>query len=153
PERSCPMGLACQQGFCNSPELPAGSCCGAPPDGELFVDVRNTDFANGSANCPLPTITAAADLVKSAGARDTLVHVAPGLYDAQHGERFPIELRQGTSLDGADAAGTVIEGEGVKKLDGGLFGSGGADYFAALLVGDDEWTTRISHLTIRIPRP
>jgi hypothetical protein len=151
----CPDGASCHDGLCASVDAPADRCCGALLPDQRFVDVAGrSGSATGSAACPHRTITAALDAVVAAGLHGVTVHVAAGTYDARRGERFPLALRNGTSLVGAGQGTTVIDGSGDDPLfaEGGWLAAWARPYRLAIKAGDDQATTHIAHLTLRITR-
>src|SRR5262249_7961205 len=143
----CPKGSVCQDGFCNPPTTPAGTCCPAPLAGSLFVDGSYRGFVKGSADCPFTSVSAAVRAVTAPG---TVIHVARGTYNAS-GEQFPIDPRHGTSLVGAGAGATILDGAGAYDhiADGGYLRRFPRDWYMTLLVGDDQTTSRIADLTVR----
>jgi hypothetical protein len=141
----CPGGMTCSNGL----------CAHAPPTADRRADVYvgNDAAANAGAHpyCPYPSITAALNAVS--GRSPVTIHVSPGVYDANHGERFPIVLRGALSLVGAGATQTIIEGLGAvdHAADQGAFVK--ATMSATLLVGDASATVRLSGLTVRTGLP
>jgi hypothetical protein len=146
---ACPAGLACVDHFCAPEGTPAGTCCPAPTGATLFVDPSHVSAANGSADCPFASITAAA----RAAAPGTTLQVAAGVYSAASGEQFPIDLRHGLSLVGAGASSTFVDGVAVydTRPDGGFLASflPPAPWRAQLLIGDDVRASRVSGVTLR----
>ncbi|MFZ1682596.1 MAG: DUF1565 domain-containing protein [Candidatus Zixiibacteriota bacterium] len=74
------------------------------PARTIYVDSASVDSIDGSQAHPYTTITSA---LGSAIAGDTIL-VAPGTYGA--GETFPLHLKPGNILAGADRSTTVIQG-------------------------------------------
>jgi uncharacterized repeat protein (TIGR01451 family) len=76
-----------------------------------YVDAVNGSDAtgDGSASAPWQTITYALSQVDGP---DVEIHVAPGLYDQDLGEGFPITMEPGVSLIGTGRTTTVLSGNG-----------------------------------------
>jgi hypothetical protein len=102
--------------------------CPAPTTDFLHVDpsaVAST-AANGSSACPFKTITAALAVAPSffapAGGSGGIL-LAPGTYDAAHGETFPLDVPYGIDVEGDPTRSTspdafVIDGSGVDAITG-----------------------------------
>ncbi|HEX9638451.1 MAG TPA: DUF1565 domain-containing protein, partial [Acidobacteriota bacterium] len=74
------------------------------PD-DLYVDSSTgNDSFPGTRLQPLRTITHAL----SVSSRDTTIHLAPGIYQRNTGELFPLQLLPGVKLQGEDPSFTVI---------------------------------------------
>lgn len=81
---------------------------------QLFVNpIAGNDTANGSERTPFKTITQALKVAK----QNTVIYLAPGTYSEQSGERFPLELKAGVTLQGDPAS----KGRSVIIRGGGLF--------------------------------
>ena len=110
-------------------------------------DATTADFYVGAiptaATCAFRTITEALQAAALSSAPERRIHVSRGRYTAETGERFPLDLRGGISLEGEGRELTIIAGS-----------SSARNYpqnrhlSAALLVGDPTRTTRIAHVTI-----
>ncbi|HEX3763327.1 MAG TPA: protein kinase [Kofleriaceae bacterium] len=117
---------------CPQPDLPA-----------LYVDGTAATGGNGSVACPFQTVSQAL----AGPARARVIHVAPGRYDVEHGEKLPLVIRGATEIHGAGAEITTIAGFGY--FDPGS--SGVVDPHlqrVTLVVGDDEETIVLSGLSI-----
>src|SRR5262249_38072868 len=86
----------------------SSSPCGSLELPDVYVDVAAAPGGNGTQTCPLRSIGDA--LAVTAGKRT--VHIAPGFYDAAHGERYPLVVRGEVELIGAGADRTTISGVG-----------------------------------------
>ena len=64
----------------------------------LYVDVKTGSDNPGCGTSSSPCRTITYTLAKSAGSQT--IHVAKGLYSAASGETFPLQLKQGTIIDG-----------------------------------------------------
>ncbi|MGA1842500.1 MAG: right-handed parallel beta-helix repeat-containing protein [bacterium] len=92
---------------------------------EVFIVTSNTDFyvdavngsdalGDGSSANPWKTITYALNHISGSGIN---VYVAPGTYDPDLGESFPINMRNGISLIGSGAGSTILDAqEGTNKV-------------------------------------
>src|SRR5207249_1637964 len=98
----------------------------------------------GSAACPFSTIRAALDAKPPRGAT---IHLAAGTYDAAHGEKFPIVLRDGLSLRGAGREKTTIRGAGLYDR-AGLGDRNRDNVYVTLLVGDAAAAGEIADVTL-----
>jgi uncharacterized protein DUF1565 len=134
-----------------SPDGDAGSA-GATSDRlplgfDLYVDAIAGDdvTGNGQREHPLRTISRAtnAALAFDKGAD---IYVAEGRYDGALGETFPILLRGGTSIFGAGAAQTIVQGTGAYSAAGT---SEDGTYAATIIAGDAELPTTISGIAVR----
>ncbi|MEE9613919.1 MAG: DUF1565 domain-containing protein [Thermodesulfobacteriota bacterium] len=110
---------------CAAPDPPSGL------DPDIIVSARYGDDVIADGDCtPYRTVTAAMKAVKA----DEVVWVAPGIYDAERGEKFPIQLPPGVTLVGDEAnkgsgpVPTVIIGSGpaYKNYHATIKGAGGA---------------------------
>ncbi len=72
------------------------------------------------------------------------IHVEPGTYDEDLGEKFPLRIPGGIALDGAGPERTFIEG--LAYVDPG--GTGSSNWIT-LFVGDPVRTSRVSGFTLR----
>jgi hypothetical protein len=76
----------------------------------LFVDSRGDDAASGTRETPLRSISAALSRARSGGSSDPIqIHVSIGTYDAEAGERFPLDLTGGVSLSGLGSGTAIID--------------------------------------------
>jgi hypothetical protein len=121
----------------------------------VYVDQAAPPAGDGSPGAPFQTITEALDSIRTGKSTDRLVLVASGIYDRQHGEQFPLELR-GVSLEGAGTALTKIQGAGSYFV--GANGSpvsllSSASPTVTMVVGDTTALTTISRLSILAPDP
>ena len=122
----------------------------ARPDADYYVNASAPNGGDGSWDRPFKTITialaqVAVDQSASPGAARA-VAIAAGRYDEALGEKFPLIARGATSLVGASADGTVIDGLGSYDHtgEGGLW----QQIRATIIVGDDSANALISGLTI-----
>jgi hypothetical protein len=146
---SCPNGYDCD---------PSGVCsiCADPPVPEtrtdFYVDVHTSFVGKGTPGCPYAHVgDGITEANTNNNATATTVHIAPGTYNVGTGEIFPLVLRKGVSLVGADPTTTIIEGIG--PLD--HTGAGGALNImtkATIVAGDTMRPSTISNLTVR-PSP
>jgi hypothetical protein len=81
------------------------------------------DTGDGSSSAPLRSITAALEI---AGSRTTVL-VASGVYDADHGEVFPLDLPDSVSVVGEDPEDTIISGHTGEGFYKGTIHIGGMD--------------------------
>lgn len=105
--------LALEVPSANSPQQLAQGQQGGGQKTLLYVSasVGNDSSGNGSDRAPFKTITRA---LSTAGA-NTAILLAPGIYSAQTGEKFPLMLKPSVSLQGnPDSRGQniVIQGSG-----------------------------------------
>jgi hypothetical protein len=136
---SCQVGL-----FCDSK---TGSCGAA----NYYVDASAAAGGDGTQGRPFKTITAALQRVSAdhavapQAARSILV--AEGDYDAELGEKFPLEIRGPTSLIGAGRNKTRIIG--LANVDHSQAGGPQPEkYDITVLTGDNAAVVRISRLAI-----
>jgi parallel beta-helix repeat protein len=144
-ELQCPDNLQCLDGFCSSFDTVPGACCPSPAPGKLLVDGTWSGFNNGSAACPFARISDAVAAVPGPG---TTIIVAAGTYA---GESFPIDLRGGTSLIGAGAGVTIVDGIGPydPAADGGFLKRFLEPWQVSFLIGDPQLPSRLSGVTVR----
>src|SRR5579859_6993990 len=141
---ACPTGMHCQETFCALPGTAPGACCPFAEPGTLYVDgAANIGVDTGSAVCPFITISDAARL--AASTPGTTIHVAAGTYSESTGEQFPIDLRGGTSLIGAGAGVTIVDGGFLREFQ--------MSWRMTLLIGDELETSRLSGVTVRNSTP
>lgn len=80
------------------------------PQGQLFVDPTNgRNGSPGSPTAPLKTIAQALEIAQP----NTVIQLAPGIYGTATGERFPLRLRPGVTLQGElnnQGQNTIIRG-------------------------------------------
>jgi len=78
---------------------------------DVYVDAVNGDDGNSGTeeNDAWKTLTYAIDAIQIYSS-PTTVYVAPGLYDLNNGESFPINLRGHTAYIGQDPETTIIDG-------------------------------------------
>jgi galactitol-specific phosphotransferase system IIB component len=78
---------------------------------DYYVDAVNGNnlTGDGSQSNPWKTITHALTMVPDGV---STIHVASGTYNQNLGESFPINLKDGVSLQGEDAASTIIDATG-----------------------------------------
>jgi hypothetical protein len=167
---NCPTGYACVSGTCvqtvvdsrrpdasmvkreasimadqgvrpadaGQPEAPIVTCPGPSP-GVLFVAANATPpSVDGSFACPYHTIT---DALGAAGtATSTTITVEPGLYDANLGETFPLEITPNIKLTGDTTLG---RGRDAFVVDGAGTGTSGQTSFTATvhLAGEIDYMT------------
>lgn len=77
----------------------------------IYVSVSGNDGATGSQQAPLKTITRALQIATASN----IIQLADGNYNAQNGEKFPLEIKGGVTITGKDSnKGTdiIIEGSG-----------------------------------------
>lgn len=87
-------------------------------DASAGVDVHGA----GTEQQPFRTVTFALQFV---GGGLHTIHVAPGVYDAAHGEVFPLRMNKSVSVVGAGTGTTRVVGAGIETLvefDGSKFG-------------------------------
>lgn len=103
-----PDGLSGEGG---APISHAGVGGAAPPVVTHYVNALtgSDDTSHSTLATPYKTITRA---LEAAGGQSADIVVAPGLYDAALGERFPLILRGGIRLLGAGRETVLIEGAG-----------------------------------------
>src|SRR6185503_3931274 len=90
-------------------------CAGAA---DWYVDVQNGSDANSgsSPNAAWRTLTHAVYHFP-ASTSPQLIHVAPGTYDAAHGEQYPIQPPPWIQIVGTQgSAATILDGGGAKIL-------------------------------------
>jgi uncharacterized repeat protein (TIGR01451 family) len=77
--------------------------------GSYYVDaVHGSDLnGDGSQNAPWQTVSYGLSQVSGP---DTELHVAPGVYNSALGESFPIVMKPGVQLIGADRSATILQG-------------------------------------------
>lgn len=125
-------GISPSRRICPQPDLPA-----------LYVDGSAASGGNGSVACPFQTLSEAL----AVPARTRVVHVAPGRYDTEHGEKLPLVIDGATEIHGAGAEATTIAGFGYFDP-----GSEGVVYphprRVTLVIGDDEANIVLSELSI-----
>ena len=115
-----------------------GNCSSAPPDGELvkefkviphahiYVNAREgNDHGSGTEISPYKTITHALSQVQPSD----VIHILPGRYDRDLGERFPLRIWEGVHIEGGRAGSVDIrpygtgsaivmkEGASIKKVN------------------------------------
>ena len=88
----------------------------APP--QLHVSALNGDDARGDGgrDAPFRSLTRALGALGEKVAPGTRIHLGYGTYDAEHGERFPLELPSGVTVRGIGASGTELVGDGQGTL-------------------------------------
>jgi hypothetical protein len=121
----------------------------APDGGDAApLSVFYVDPAATPGSGKFQTITAALDAANSSLAPLRTIYVASGSYDTR--EKFPIILRDGTSLLGAGPGQTILAGSGGAA---GVFGPSSLvsvpNVAAAIVVGDRSKTSRVAHLSLR----
>ena len=121
------------------------------PDGrvvDFYVD-PNAD----AGGCVFPRITLALAAARMSTAPGRTIHVASGTYASSTGESFPLDLRGGISLVGADPSTTTLSGVGLvpQAPPHNALGSLASLslVFASILVGDSAAATTISGLSMR----
>ncbi|HUJ57525.1 MAG TPA: protein kinase [Kofleriaceae bacterium] len=122
----------------------AHACARAEDAPDVYVDGAAASGGTGTASCPVRTIGEALAL-PARGPRT--VHVAPGRYDRDHGEKFPLVVRGAVSIVGAGVDATRVIGTGtVDRADaGGVFDH---TLTAAFVIGDPRATVAIASLSI-----
>ena len=107
----------------------------------IHVDIGsgNDDTGTGYAHEPVKTITRGMELATSGGT----VLVAPGVYDTDHGETFPIYPKGGVTLEGEDWESCIIRG-GDKSGYATSLGQDGAairkfTFESAPELGEERW--------------
>jgi len=122
---------------------PAPHICPAPELPALHVDGSAPPGGNGSVACPFQTVSQAL----AVPARVRVVHVAPGRYDAEHGEKLPLMISGETAIHGAGAELTTIAGFGY--FDPGSRGVVDPHpQRVTAVIGDDEANVVLSGLSI-----
>ncbi|MGF1515158.1 MAG: DUF1565 domain-containing protein [Elainellaceae cyanobacterium] len=95
--------------------------------GELYIHpAQGRDRATGAEDAPLQTITQALAIA----APGTTIVLAPGRYDRDSGEQFPLQIPDGVTLRGNEGD----YGDGVLIYGGGSFVSGAAGQQSAAVI-------------------
>jgi len=114
---------------------------------EFFVDASARNVATGDASAPYTSITAALAAANRSTAASKTIHVAAGTYDSAR-ETFPLELRDGISLQGEGAKATSIVGVGrIEHVEGGTVAR--KPLLVTILVGGPLASQSIRGITIR----
>jgi hypothetical protein len=153
---TCGLDQACCDGACTT--LQAASACDQPPGPpgyDYYVDaVRGSDDVDdasadtlGTREHPFRTVSMAVGTAAMEGRPSRKVYIAPGRYDAELGETFPLELRGGTSLFGAGPNLVTIRGSGYvdHSTAGGSFAG---RYRVTVVAGDANAATTIAGVTL-----
>ena len=139
--------------LCNPADLPdlaapPDLACALDPQGvDFYVDVNGADGGNGSAGCPVRTITEGLQLAAASTAAARTVHVAAGTYDAASGEVFPLVVRGWTTVVGAGIDKTIVRGTG--SIDHSAAGGPyNGSYDVTFVAGDDTAMVWLNHMTL-----
>jgi hypothetical protein len=137
---------------CSALTVSLAKCGFSVSSTDVYVDPAALAGGDGSAACPLGTISAGVELARTLLAPAKLVHIAEGRYSAPQ-ETFPIVLIGGVTVVGAGVGKTVVEGFGLSGLDDSapreaLLSAG--NRLATFEIGDSS-ANGISSLTLQPP--
>jgi hypothetical protein len=121
--------------------------CEVPTGIDLYVNAAAQSPGDGTLQHPFTTITEA--LTVAAGTtKDQRISVAPGRYDAALGEKFPLQIPGGVSLEGAGEGKTVINGAG-RRDEATAKGQFNGFLYATVLMGSAQRVTSLSGCTLQ----
>ena len=110
----------------------------------LFVNPsQGNDQGNGSQSAPLKTIARALELAESG----TVIQLAPGTYSVETGEKFPLKLKSGITLQG----NAQTRGKDIVIRGGGFFLSPTSAKQDIAILGANQCT--VTGVTISNPNP
>jgi hypothetical protein len=128
----------CQEVATGCPSLPENPA-------ELFVNAGAPRGGNGTAQCPVRTVSEALETLRTSAAVARTIHVAAGVYDTTAGEKFPLVLSGGTTLIGAGRDKTFIRGVGdFKPISGTLQRT----YQVTIATGIDNGYARVESVSV-----
>jgi hypothetical protein len=138
--------------------LPSGS--GAPTSRTAYVNAKTGKDTNpGSQTAPFKTVTKAFAVAASPGPIAVVdVEIAAGDYNAANGEKFPLQVPGGVTINGGQygrgsSKGTFIDGAGEDKNYEKLVGAPANSFFTTIEVAPTSTGTSFTNVYVGATTP